>query len=92
MASRFPGSAVLEQSSVGHCSISSPSVFTANVVREYFQHLRLPKEGTICGVDRNPFEETSMASIMWLEGEDAKLWDVVKIFGSKSSLAKYLSI
>jgi hypothetical protein len=29
---------------------------------------------------------------MWLEGEDAKLWDVVKIFGSKSSLAKYLSI
>jgi len=56
MAEDFPGSVVLTQDSEGHCSYSTPSMCTARAVRKYFQTGELPKKGTVCAVDRVPFD------------------------------------
>ena len=53
----FPGSGVLEEKGVGHCTLSMPSVCTAKHIREYFQSGRLPEEGTRCETDVRPFWE-----------------------------------
>ncbi|KAH8671745.1 TAP-like protein-domain-containing protein [Xylariales sp. PMI_506] len=55
MAKKFPGARVLVQDSVGHMSLSSPSVCTIKYVRQYFQTGELPEEGTVCTVDRGIF-------------------------------------
>jgi hypothetical protein len=78
MAAAFPGSRVLEQDSQGHCSISSASVCSARHIRAYFQTGILPERETSCEVDWQPFEELRSAQQLGLEGEDARIWDVVK--------------
>jgi hypothetical protein len=78
MAMVFSGAVALEQASEGHCSISSPSLCTAKLVRSYFQTGKLPEGGTVCQVDQLPFEELKTAEQLGLSGEDAKLWDFIK--------------
>ncbi|KAI0105366.1 alpha/beta-hydrolase [Hypoxylon sp. NC0597] len=53
----FPGSIVLVQNSYGHTSLSAASVCTARYIRAYFQNGTLPKPGTICEPDYQPFED-----------------------------------
>ncbi|CAG8909606.1 unnamed protein product [Penicillium egyptiacum] len=55
MATRFSGSAVLEQESAGHCTYSSDSKCTAENVRQYFHTGVLPDAGTRCRPDKAPF-------------------------------------
>lgn len=53
-----PGSRVLVQNSVGHCTLlSGPSECTRNVVRAYMENGRLPEEGKECQGDCVPWEE-----------------------------------
>jgi len=51
----YPGSVVLQQDSVGHCTYSSPSKCTNEHVRSYFQDGTLPEPGTICPPDTLPW-------------------------------------
>ncbi|KAI1100037.1 alpha/beta-hydrolase [Jackrogersella minutella] len=53
----FPGSVVLVQNSYGHTSLSAASTCTANYIRAYFQSGILPKPGTTCEPDYQPFED-----------------------------------
>lgn len=53
----FEGARLLQQDSIGHCSINAPSRCTASYVREYLVSGELPEEGTVCPVDRLPFDE-----------------------------------
>ncbi|GKZ30090.1 hypothetical protein AbraIFM66950_007784 [Aspergillus brasiliensis] len=62
MARGFPGSIVLEQNSVGHCTLSGPSLCTAKAVRQYFQTGELPDPGTVCQVEELPFHLAEYAS------------------------------
>ncbi|KAJ7174376.1 TAP-like protein-domain-containing protein [Mycena filopes] len=55
MSQGFTGSIVLTQDSVGHCSISGPSICTQKYVREYFLNGTLPEPGTVCPVIGLPF-------------------------------------
>ncbi|KAJ5893163.1 TAP-like protein-domain-containing protein [Penicillium tannophilum] len=55
MSSGFSDSVVLQQDSLGHCSLAAPSKCTAKFVRLYFQTGKLPPRGTICEVDERPF-------------------------------------
>ena len=55
MASRFSGSALLQQDSEGHYSFTNPSLCTAKTIREYFHAGTLPEMGTICRPDAQPF-------------------------------------
>ncbi|CUS09197.1 unnamed protein product [Tuber aestivum] len=55
MSKGFPGSAVLEQNSEGHCSISAPSLCTAKHIRRYFETGEVPPTGTVCEADMKPF-------------------------------------
>jgi len=55
MAKKFPGSVVLEQDSAGHCSISTPSICTASVIRNYLNTGALPAPGTVCPPSAAPF-------------------------------------
>jgi hypothetical protein len=56
-AKGFPRSRVLVQESMGHTSLSCPSMCTAKVIRDYFQSGNLPDEGTRCKGDLRPFEK-----------------------------------
>ncbi|KAF9475285.1 hypothetical protein BDN70DRAFT_996546 [Pholiota conissans] len=55
MSANFPGSAVLTQNSVGHCSIAAPSICTMKHVEDYFVNGNLPKHGTVCQPETGPF-------------------------------------
>lgn len=43
----FEGSGFIQQNSIGHCSISMPSLCTARHVQRYFHHGTLPASGTV---------------------------------------------
>ncbi|KAK1965394.1 hypothetical protein LY78DRAFT_580477 [Colletotrichum sublineola] len=48
---RHPGSAVVIQESVGHCSLATRSSCTTGIVRDYLEHGIVPKSGTVCQAD-----------------------------------------
>ncbi|TGO55096.1 hypothetical protein BOTNAR_0252g00160 [Botryotinia narcissicola] len=50
MSKRFNGSRLLQQDSEGHLFLSTPSICSARIVRQYFQTGALPEAGTICPV------------------------------------------
>ncbi|KAF2099489.1 alpha/beta-hydrolase [Rhizodiscina lignyota] len=47
----YEGSVLLEQRSMGHCTVSMPSNCTAKHVRKYLDSGKLPKVGTTCEID-----------------------------------------
>ncbi|KAF9552233.1 hypothetical protein CPC08DRAFT_768457 [Agrocybe pediades] len=55
MSESFEGSVVLTQDSVGHCTISGPSLCTQKHIREYLVSGTLPKPGTVCEAIGTPF-------------------------------------
>ncbi|KAI0645976.1 alpha/beta-hydrolase [Trametes meyenii] len=74
---RFGGSALLVQNSVGHCSLSAPSLCTAKHVRAYFENGTLPEPGTVCEVEELPFVG-SVQSMREMSVEDAGLLESLK--------------
>ncbi|KAI9367304.1 TAP-like protein-domain-containing protein [Aspergillus egyptiacus] len=54
MSGAFPGSALLQQDSEGHCTLAAPSICVSMGVRKYFQTGELPDPGTICEADVKP--------------------------------------
>ncbi|KAK2056536.1 hypothetical protein LY76DRAFT_576156 [Colletotrichum caudatum] len=48
---RHPGSAVVIQESVGHCSLPTISTCITRVIREYLEQGIVPKSGTVCQSD-----------------------------------------
>ena len=75
---RFAGAGLLVQDSVGHCSLSSPSVCTAKYVRRYFEDGVLPEEGTTCGVDELPLIGKVESEGNTLDADDAELLVALK--------------
>jgi hypothetical protein len=63
MSGLFGGSRVLEQNSVGHCSITSVSSCTAGYIQAYLGNGTLPEEGTVCEPDAVTFGEGSTISV-----------------------------
>ncbi|KAJ7062900.1 TAP-like protein-domain-containing protein [Mycena amicta] len=57
MSKGFGGSVVLTQDSVGHSSISAPSLCTQKHIRAYFHEGKLPEADTICDVDAEVFPQ-----------------------------------
>ncbi|KAL3448127.1 TAP-like protein-domain-containing protein [Aspergillus insuetus] len=54
MHGAFPGSALLQQDSEGHCTLAAPSVCVSTSIRRYFQTGELPAAGTVCDADLKP--------------------------------------
>ena len=52
---RFPGSSLLIQNTVGHCTILNLGSCTAKAIGSFFQTGVLPKDGTVCEPDALPF-------------------------------------
>ncbi|PYH45378.1 alpha/beta hydrolase [Aspergillus saccharolyticus JOP 1030-1] len=73
MSRQFPGSVVLQQDSVGHCTLSGPSLCTAKAIREYFQKGELPNHGKICEVEEKPFHVPGIQPNRVLSAADMKL-------------------
>ena len=58
MSARHPGSVVLEQDSVGHCSIGLvPSECTRKIIQSYMVNGTMPEKGTVCKAECRPFEK-----------------------------------
>ncbi len=58
MSSGHPGSAVVIQESVGHCAVPSGwSDCTNQILRDYFEHGVVPKNGTVCTSTCKPWQE-----------------------------------
>ncbi|TDZ17131.1 Tripeptidyl aminopeptidase [Colletotrichum orbiculare MAFF 240422] len=53
----FEGAGFLQQDSVGHCSVAAPSNCTVSYIRSYLVSGILPDGGTVCPVDRLPFDD-----------------------------------
>ncbi|ORY57804.1 TAP-like protein-domain-containing protein [Pseudomassariella vexata] len=71
----FPGSAVLQQNTEGHCSYSNPSIGTAKIVRAYFQNGSLPAPGTVTEPEWRPFLGcVNPSGCDSRREEDEKLW------------------
>ncbi|THH14114.1 hypothetical protein EW146_g6187 [Bondarzewia mesenterica] len=49
------------QDSAGHCSLTSPSLCTANITRSYFRDGTLPPVGHVCPIDKMPFSDNLQA-------------------------------
>ena len=87
-AEGFPGSAVLEQNSYGHTSLSMPSRCTAKMIRAYLQEGRMPENGTVCEGDLVPFQPWNSTVWAVMGSEDAELDEALKglakfpLFGS----------
>ncbi|PWY75883.1 hypothetical protein BO83DRAFT_426149 [Aspergillus eucalypticola CBS 122712] len=73
MARGFPESIVLEQNSIGHCTLSGPSLCTAKAIRQYFQTGELPSPGTVCQVDELPFHLAGQERSQILSPGDTEL-------------------
>lgn len=71
---------MLEQTSEGHTSWSSPSLCTAKAVRTYFQTGKLPPPGMKCSPDAKPFGLPVAGSSAQEEGDD-KLVEAMKVVG-----------
>ncbi|KAL5342130.1 TAP-like protein-domain-containing protein [Aspergillus crustosus] len=54
MHEAFPGSALLQQDSEGHCTLAAPSICVSQSIRKYFQTGELPAVETICDADLKP--------------------------------------
>ncbi|KAJ3519724.1 hypothetical protein NM688_g9259 [Phlebia brevispora] len=61
MSKGFNGSAVLQQHSAGHCSLSASSACTAKAVRAYFRDGTIPKPETVCQVESSMFPNDSVS-------------------------------
>ncbi|TFK65952.1 hypothetical protein BDN72DRAFT_844931 [Pluteus cervinus] len=55
MSKGFTNSVVLTQDTAGHCSLSTPSLCTAQHIKSYFVNGSLPAAGTICEASRSPW-------------------------------------
>ncbi|KIY71878.1 alpha/beta-hydrolase [Cylindrobasidium torrendii FP15055 ss-10] len=55
VSANFPGSVVLKQNSVGHCSVSSASACTRQYILRYLGNGTLPEPDTTCEVDLQLF-------------------------------------
>ncbi|TEA22088.1 Tripeptidyl aminopeptidase [Colletotrichum sidae] len=53
----FEGAGFLQQDSVGHCSVAAPSNCTFSHIRSYLVSGILPDGGTVCPVDKLPFDD-----------------------------------
>ncbi|KAL0938474.1 Tripeptidyl aminopeptidase 2 [Colletotrichum truncatum] len=63
MSERHPGSTVVIQESLGHCSISAGSKCMKEVIQKYMEHGIVPKDGTTCEADCDPWDgETCLPS------------------------------
>ncbi|OQU95800.1 hypothetical protein CLAIMM_01968 [Cladophialophora immunda] len=87
MTRAFNGSVVLRQNSEGHCSLNSPSLCTAKVVRRYFQTGTLPEVNTMCEPEKRPFS-LPVTDMSRTPGDEALL-DMLEAF-DKAPINAYL--
>ncbi|KAF7331015.1 Abhydrolase-4 domain-containing protein [Mycena venus] len=86
MSKGFAGSVVLTQDSVGHCSLSGPSICTQKYIRRYFINGTLPEPDTLCPVVSTPFPTavgdlhgaTDTQAVLSLSAEDRNLLEAVR--------------
>ncbi len=79
ISTRFEGAAVLEQHTDGHCAIPVASLCTAKNVRRYYQTGELPKNGTVCEMDRGIFDdEEDSTAVAALSEEDTALLQTLR--------------
>jgi hypothetical protein len=65
MSAGFDGSVVVEHGGFGHASILAPaSRCTIEALRAYFEDGTLPGNGTVCGIEPQPFGVTSWAEVL----------------------------
>ncbi|GKT43553.1 uncharacterized protein ColSpa_03734 [Colletotrichum spaethianum] len=65
----FEGARLLQQDSVGHCSVNAPSQCTVGYIRKYLVSGELPEAGTVCPVDFSPFDDGKQdeyTNLQWL--------------------------
>ncbi|KAF5311055.1 hypothetical protein D9619_008143 [Psilocybe cf. subviscida] len=78
MSKGFRDSVVLTQDSVGHASVSAPSVCTQKYVRDYFVDGTLPGPGTVCHPVTDPFStKADKALLSMMTAEEQEIYAAV---------------
>ncbi|KAF5310709.1 hypothetical protein D9619_008134 [Psilocybe cf. subviscida] len=88
MSKGFKDSVVLTQDSVGHASLSAPSVCTQKYVRDYFIDGTLPEPGTICHPVSGPFStKADQAFLSTMAVEEQDIFAAVSALSQNSGIA-----
>lgn len=87
MAKGFPGSAVLQQDSEGHCALfNAPSSCTIEAIRQYLGSGALPKAGTVCPPERKPFDGQLAGQLEYdTDDEQERVACALRIYGSHTA-------
>ncbi|KAF4121185.1 TAP-like protein [Geosmithia morbida] len=75
-SAHFPGSVVLQQNSLGHCSLAAPSSCTARYIQRYFSDGALPDPGTECEQDYALFETPSEDVVLAQDEVSRASWEM----------------
>jgi hypothetical protein len=78
-AAKFEGAGLIECAGEGHCTIATPSMCTARVIGDYFQMGKLPDPGSICEVDKKPFDASNGRIEAMNNTANQQLWDAIMI-------------
>lgn len=73
VSSGFEGSSVLEIDGYGHASVAVPSSCSMKHIAAYWQDLTLPRNGTRCFAEAQPFKNVSWADIFAMESAGANV-------------------
>ena len=67
----------MQSKGYGHCTLAMPSLCVAKNVRRYWQTGKLPKNVTVCDVDKEPFGLKSETSRTY-EARDLEVLDALE--------------
>ena len=86
----YEGSVLLEQKSMGHCTVSMPSNCTARHVRQYLDTGKLPEVGTTCEIDEPYFPKAKDESepVKGLSRHDEELAEALKALANDPPWSK----
>lgn len=91
MAKGHPGSAVVIQDSMGHCTWSSaPSKCTWKIVADYFHYGTVPDKETVCPADCGPWDKScDVPKVFGTYGVDEGEWKAMLHLGEPLRLRQF---
>ncbi|KIP10507.1 hypothetical protein PHLGIDRAFT_115450 [Phlebiopsis gigantea 11061_1 CR5-6] len=88
MSAGFTGSAVLQQNSTGHTSLSGFNLCTAQVIQQYLTNLTLPDSGTVCQPDAGIWSPPSNSSSLAARSTDVAAREPLSLDEAVQALAR----
>ncbi|KAI0134514.1 TAP-like protein-domain-containing protein [Xylariales sp. AK1849] len=74
MSSKHPGAAWVVQESAGHCTLITASKCTQRIVQDYLEFGTVPKTGTVCEADCDPWNPCEGETVLRINAAEEHMW------------------